>query len=268
MRQIKLGFIFLWVLTFLISCEKKEKDDTGCNCISMPSPSDTYVYPVRPGSSEWQLLTDGYQRIEACQVPDHLLKVMSTNGLVETCISHPLLVELIFSDLPGGGLQKTIEKQMSMFNCFGELQKRSDAGKCILARYLSMYPCCVENSQTDAGEFANSYSEVEMIFSQTNFLEQLSSTELFELIQKALVTYTEKVKYDNYYSWIYGMNTTALLTARSMICFNYKPFILEVEKSPYLKRFVNTSALPDNKEDFNMLFKLIEKNAEDLIKNK
>ena len=268
MRQIKYGFIFLWVLTFLISCEKKEKDDIDCNCISIPIPSDTYIYPVRPGSSEWKLLLDGYQRIEACQVSDHLLKVMSTNGLVETCISHPMLVELIFSDLPSGGLQKAIEKQMSMFNCFGELLKRSDVGKCLLTRYLSMYPCCVENSQTDAGKFANSYSEFELIFSQSNFLEQLSPDELFELIRKTLATYKEKVKYDKYYSWIYGMNTTALLMARSMVWFHYKPFILEIEKSYYLERFVNTSALPNNEEDFNIIFKLIEKNADDLIKNK
>lgn len=268
MRQINLGFIFLLVMTFLISCKKKEKDDIGCICISIPTPSDTYIYPIRPGSSEWQLLSDGYQRVEACQVPVHLLTVMSTNGLVETCISHPLLVELIFSDLPSGGLQEAIEKQMSMFNCFGELLKRSDAGKCMLARYLSMYPCCVENSQIDAGKFANSYSEVEMIFSQANFLGQLSPDELLELIRKSLITYKEKVEYDKYYSWIYGMNTTALLMARSMICFHYAPFIIETEKSYYLERFVNTSALPENDEDFKNIFKLIEKNANDLIKNR
>ena len=268
MLQNKLGFIFLLVMTFLISCKKGEKDNTGCICVPIPAQNDTYIYPIRPGDSEWKSLSDGYQRVEACQVPEHLLKVMSTTGLVETCISHPLLAELIFSDLPSGGLQKAIEKQISMFNCFGELLKRSDAGKCLLARYLSMSPCCVENSQIDVGKFANSYSEFEMIFSQANFLEQLSPDELLYLIRKALVTYKEKVEYDKYYSWMYGMNTTAFLMARSMVWFHYKPFILEIEKNYYLKRFVNTSALPENNEDFKNLFEVIENNADDLLKNK
>ncbi|QGY46246.1 hypothetical protein GM418_22050 [Maribellus comscasis] len=266
--QNKLFFIFFTGIVFIsFSCGKEniEKKMNNCICISFPVPQDTYIYPVRPGDAEWNLLTDGYQRIKACQLPDSLLKTISTSGLIETCIDHPLLFELIFSDLQGGGLQTATEKMIKSFNCLTELTERKDAGAGLLQRYTVMNPCCVESGLSEPGEFANSYSEYEMIFAQECFLEQLNQEELVKLLEKSLDTYNNKVKYDNYFSWIYGMNTSVFLLARCMIHLQYEPFIQEVEKSYYVKNFVNTCALTTNEQDYGTFFKKITDHAENLL---
>ncbi len=265
---INIGITNILAIVLMFSCTRTEGViEKECDCISIPVPDDTYIYPIRPGDKAWSLLVNGYERVEACQLPDSLLKIISTQGLIETCVNHPLLGDLISSDLPHG-LQDAMERMMQMFNCLEELSIRPDAGSKLLSRYLLMKPCCVKDKYMtlDQGDFVNSYSEYEMIFAQETFIDQLSRQELITLTTKALSTYHEKIEYVNYYSWIYGMNTSAFLIARCLFRLQYEPFLLEMEKYNDFKRFVNNCSLPSNELDLNNLFEKISDFAEDLIK--
>ncbi|WP_319229752.1 hypothetical protein [Draconibacterium orientale] len=264
---INIGITNILAIVLMFSCTRTEGViEKECDCISIPVPDDIYIYPFRPGDNAWSKL-NGYERIEACQLPDSLLKVISTQGLVETCVNHPLIEELIFSDLPFG-LQDAMERMMQMFNCLEELSIRTDAGSKLLSRYLLMKPCCVKDRYMvlDQGDFVNSYSEYEMIFAQEIFIEQMSRQELITLTAKALSTYHEKVEYVDYYSWIYGMNTSAFLIARCMFRLQYEPFLQEMEKSNDLKQFVNNCSLPGSEPDLNNFFEKINDFAKDLLK--
>jgi hypothetical protein len=263
-RHQLISFILIYIF---ISCQEAENDFILCDCIHNSTPKDTYIYPVRPGTSKWNELENGYQRINVCQVPDSILLEISTEGLIETCLTHPLLFELIYTDLPGGGLQWAMEKMIKNYNCFSELSKRQNAGIYLLKRYQLINPCCVKKTNKP-GEFANSFSEFEMILSQKCFMEQLSDNELLELISKAFSNYNEKLEYEDYFSWVYGMNTSVLLIGRGMLFLEYKPFLKDYKEIFYIERFVNTSALPEGKENFIDLFDEIVKHAEILIKLK
>ena len=269
MRRLEINIVslaFIYFLFFIVvSCKRETVDSSICN--SIPIHSDTYSYPVKPGDKEWSLLIDGYQRIAVCQIPESTLKNISTFGLLESCVSNPLMTELIFSDLGGGGLQFAIEKLFINLNCLSELSQRPDAGHELLKRYILMNPSCVQSGAIDKGKFSNSYSEFEILFSQPVFLSSLNKQELKELVNKALGVYTEKVKFSEYYSWVYGMNTSALLIARTMVLLKYEPFILDKEKYIFIARFIETSALPGNEDDFKMLFNLIIQHANNLISN-
>ena len=52
--------------------------------------TDAYEYPIT-GGLEWSKLVgpDFDHRFEACEVPEDILLNMSTEGLIETCLSYP-----------------------------------------------------------------------------------------------------------------------------------------------------------------------------------
>ena len=53
-------------------------------------PTDTYDYPVKPGTEEWQAFTSHAEMLEACQIPEAILRDMTTEGLVETALDYQI----------------------------------------------------------------------------------------------------------------------------------------------------------------------------------
>lgn len=63
--------------------------------------------------------------VNASQVPLETLRSMSTAGLVETCLTYPLLSTI----LAHNDLQTGFQAVAGSFNGFQELLKRPDAGR-------------------------------------------------------------------------------------------------------------------------------------------
>ena len=89
-----------------------------------------YVYPVVPGSNEWNLLKNAEEKRAACAVDIERLNSMSTEALVKTVVTYPLLPDMYAYDTIGQGL-KAIE---SYFAGVDILLARKDA-----LEYLSAY---------------------------------------------------------------------------------------------------------------------------------
>lgn len=50
---------------------------------------DSYNFPIRPGTEEWISLDSYEARLNAYNIPEDILRNMSTLGLVETCLIYP-----------------------------------------------------------------------------------------------------------------------------------------------------------------------------------
>jgi carbonic anhydrase len=46
-------------------------------------------YPVKPGTEKWNLLKTEKERIDAVQVPENILRGLSSEDIVKICISFP-----------------------------------------------------------------------------------------------------------------------------------------------------------------------------------
>jgi hypothetical protein len=55
-----------------------------------------YKFPIQRGSSEWKQMTDQKQRIIVCQIPDSILKRITTSDLLESCLSYPLITDMFY----------------------------------------------------------------------------------------------------------------------------------------------------------------------------
>jgi len=52
-----------------------------------------YEYPVRPGSDEWLELKTHDEKLRVTQLPEDILKNLSTEDLLEVCMDYPLLID-------------------------------------------------------------------------------------------------------------------------------------------------------------------------------
>lgn len=133
-----------------------------------------YDYPVRPGMPEWAEFTDHQQMIDACEIPENILCVMSTEALVETVLDYPLLITLYaYEDFSEGFYVLANE-----FNGMQELLQRPDGAEVLMERYIN--PVLTPHSLFSKTEpnLVNGFSDsihLGIILSQPEISEQLSS---------------------------------------------------------------------------------------------
>lgn len=89
-----------------------------------------YSYPVVPGTSEWLSLKSHVEKIQACQIPEEILRNLSTEDLLETVLNYPLLVDMLVWNTPEEGYFEV----QSQFNGLQELSKRSDVLQSLMLR--------------------------------------------------------------------------------------------------------------------------------------
>jgi len=91
--------------------------------------TDAYEFPVYTGTEPllWQDV------LVFLQVPEDVLREMSTDGVIETCLTYPIYSAgmITSSQSMYAGFQNTLRD----FNGFEELFRRDDAGQQLLALY-------------------------------------------------------------------------------------------------------------------------------------
>jgi hypothetical protein len=239
-------FLLSLFLIVLISCGKQE--DFICSTF-MPEVSDRYMFPVRPGTLEWGQLTSGQEKIDALQLPNNVLKNISTYGLVETCFDYPLLSSMMAFDT----IQYGLERQILNFNGFHELVNRTDAARIMLSRYKQINPECIpQGGEIIAGDYSLSFVYNGMVQSQFIFIEYLTSIERRELIAKAVSNYNQMKLIGDPYG-IINLKIEALQMSRAMIAERYDPFLKEMKKNPSIEIFVKYVELNNNVETLNTI---------------
>ncbi|WP_435056216.1 hypothetical protein [Thomasclavelia cocleata] len=70
----------------LINDRVNSKKKTKFSTINEP-----YVYPILPGTKEWESFKSKSEMMNACQIPSEIIDSMSTEALTLSVINHPLL---------------------------------------------------------------------------------------------------------------------------------------------------------------------------------
>jgi len=107
-----------------------------------PVMKDKYTYPIVPGMPEWNNFTGNHIE-EFCQLPDNILKSISTPGLIDALIHEPF-----FDTFYGLSSNLSALKWYSHYNLFNsaiELFQREDAGDALVAYYSLVCFDCVTN---------------------------------------------------------------------------------------------------------------------------
>lgn len=234
------GLSLLLGLLLLLACKKEEPTAMGCAPYEAPIPADTYVFPIQPGTPAWAALTSGDAMRQACQLPAPTLQAISTPGLVTTCLNYPLLRNMLAYTT----LQQGVRAQLANFNGFGELQQRSGASATLLERYQLMRPTCLPATQV--GDYSFTFSYVEMILAQDEYLQQLSPAQRRALMQEALAKYADKKPLADEVYGLFGLKTAAFVMACIMRAEQYAPFLAATVSDVKLQTFLANAELSND----------------------
>jgi hypothetical protein len=198
--------------------------------------SDAYDFPIKPGTDGWKAFTTHDEMLEACQIPEDILKNMSTKGLVETVLEYPLLGDMMAYN----SIQHGFEAVASQFNGLPELLSRKDAGTELLAVYNKMNPLDIEENWGDVqkGAYTFSIANVEILLAQNEILHNLSEIQLEDLTAEARLKYTAKQQ-----SAVYGQTGQEFsiwLMGKALQRVNYLPFQRQIDQDAAMQNFLGS----------------------------
>jgi len=173
----------------------------------------------------WGKLKTYEEKINAYNIPDSLLKNISTKDLVETCLNYPDIILLMSRD----NIQQGYDILKPIFNGFSELEKREDAGTELIKLYQNIDPAEIVNLKTpdDRGIFSFNLTFLELLLAQKTILQDLSEKGRINLLSLSTSMYKKKISIIKYYA-IFGLTTPCLISGR----------LLEIQNSELLNQLI------------------------------
>ncbi len=168
--------------------------------------------------SIWASFGSLKERQDACQMPENLLKTISTKNLVETCMNYPLYgMYLAYNNEMEG-----IKIIMDGFNGFAELEKREDAAIELL-NYYEKITAVYTNFWTN-----NSYEQVRPL--HLGYLELiLASDKIPSLYNDVNYKRLEELMQSNLHIKIKNPETFSILSVSKSLLLGAK---IKLEKYP------------------------------------
>ena len=239
-------------------CETIQYDDlTTISCGDcFPEVSDRYVHPPMSYEDVPFFLNDPYN--ERFQVPDDVLKSLSTPGLIDALIQSPYVV--FFDMLPSNPLEAVRwHERYEFFSCAGELFQRKDAGKALVVYHQLVKIDCLLSLPSETFEEGIERSDgfqrllmLECLFTKQEILDTMDH----EMKKEAVVAFLENLKKDKGFDRIYPM-------AHIMLSDQYEPIVkyMQENDSDYWHIFY-ASCCPSNS---NLCAKIVDF-AKDYVK--
>ncbi len=115
----KKAIICLAIVMFLMGTMQTFAEENSAQNYSITTP---YEFEVQPGDDEWKNLFTTEEMINACQIPETIMKKMTTSALIKTMLSNSFILDFQTCNDSLYAMEM-LEKN---FNVFRELQTRTD----------------------------------------------------------------------------------------------------------------------------------------------
>jgi len=169
--------------------------------------ADRYEFPVTPLKTpeEWGKLETISDKFDALQIPEDILKNMSTAGLVATCLDYPLFGNMFAYNSYHLGLQSLIIN----FNGLRELFNRDDCASALLELYKNLSYESIINS--DDPYYTIRIRYLDYLMSYEGVLSNLNHSETLDLLRYSVNAFNVR---SGEYKDIFSPYSTIHLTAR------------------------------------------------------
>lgn len=129
-----------------------------------------YEYPILPGTDQWLQFHDFPSKIEACQVPEDILKAMSTAQVLESALNYPLNINAFVWNTPEAGYHSVL----SYSNVHQELMSRANAAEALIARYGATPTTVAEANEDEQWDRAQQIWLMEIMLQQPPIQQQMN----------------------------------------------------------------------------------------------
>ena len=197
------------------------------SCMSIEQATDAYDYPLKPGSEAMKNASPS-DKTALNQVPNEVLKTMSTKGLVQSVLTFPTIFDWGFSNYSYYHGFLSLTEQITIFK---ELYGRSDAATTLLETYKLFDPYACQG-----GTLA--LQTMDMLIAQPEIYTKLSGKEVPELIKAAIDKIESQPEVNEEgVLWWFG-DDKLFLMGRVMYHAGYKPFIDAVDANECLTNYL------------------------------
>ena len=207
-----------------------------------PEVSDKYVYPVVPGMKEWQQLKSMDDAYQLCQLPDDILKSISTQGLIDALIRTPLFTGLDLISSNSSVLKWYAH--YDQLNSARELFQREDAGAALVAYYkLVDCDCLVNLSGVGTYLEYERMMGLEILFTKQEILATMGHDKKKEAVTALLANY------EQYDSW-----HVLVSMAHIMLADKYAPIVQYAQDYPEeFQCTLEGHSYPSNPNQWNII---------------
>jgi len=146
---------------------------------------DKYEFPDISEMNKWDRPNIIQERLDALQIPEAVLSKISTEGLLETCMEFPYLLDIFLYD----NFQKGFEELQVEFNGFREILKRPDLAEVLIEKYFWMIKDVTETkllASSRKGKFSFQHFVLEYMIAQDVVLTNLNKEQEETLFLLAL----------------------------------------------------------------------------------
>ena len=137
---------FFTLLALMCSCSDEVLNERKQQAM-LGTPNATFSFDSITAPNVWSQYQSLEEMLEACQIPEDKLKSMSTDELIEVCMSHPLhfIYSAYNNELRGADVI------IRNFNGFSELARRTDAAGKLLNYYDEIFSESVQQAPSFIG---------------------------------------------------------------------------------------------------------------------
>jgi hypothetical protein len=234
-------FTSVLIIIFFSCSHHIETIPKDCEGLKAQGIIDSFPYPVRPESLEWQKLKTSTEKYAVVNVPEDMVKSMCTYGLIYTCLYCPMLPDMFAYNIYSDGFHSLINK----INSFSELTTRDDAGKELFDYYMKLTDTTLNNITTDKYQYQIYLTEI--VFSQEEFLTKFDDPDLKEVLLKAYENLKIKEKFKMNFSVV---NSNLHLTT-SILYYNirYQPLINCINNNNLINFLYNAFVFKEQSTD-------------------
>lgn len=167
-------------------------------------------YPVKPGSEEWRL-TSYAEKLALNQLPNDLIKSITTGELLDYCMKYPFNKVILLFNNPNAGFEKVFSESL----CWQEFLNRPDAIETFLKLYDKKSTENIENIAIKDEKRNEMFNEffLEKFVSETE-LANKADLKMQKLLLKSLIDKhnEKKERITQYRGFSYWSVVSAILT--------------------------------------------------------
>lgn len=246
---MKRYFYIIFLLLLSASCSK----DVIPEVVESKSESVSFSFDAITESAQWKSYSSMEQMLDACQIPETILKDLSTEELIRICLSHPLAFTYTAYNNEMTGAVVVFEN----FNGFQELNSRKDK----LENLMKIY----EDVELNTGAKSGTAVSPELSSSVgLGFLElYLASDENKELYSPQYVETFSKIVERKYEQKKGNPQTYMMLSLRKSYLLKAKIAVAEStvqgEDKMLIQEFIDNGGILPNREQFKKVESIIIK---------
>ncbi len=215
-----------------------------------------WKYPIVPGTKEWTELKSQEKIIAVQQIPEIILKKMTTEEVYHAWLDLPGRMEI----LAFNSMQIGFNLVKKRYNVLNELLNRKDAGSVILSKFDKLSPLDLKKEwdSNTKGKFITDFAFDELLLSQPEILESLSKKQKKDLFEKSKKDLGNKINFTGKNKDFFWISSSLVLGCRILEKENIQFKEKIKSKKEIFGSITRGEAL--NKDEFEKLYEAITEN--------